>query len=37
MSDLKKMYSRIVKDDFPDEVTITLGSETLRYEREHGT
>ncbi|MBO4318626.1 MAG: IMP cyclohydrolase [Mailhella sp.] len=33
MSDLKKMYSRIVKDDFPDEVTITLGSETLRYEK----
>ncbi len=33
MSDLKDMYKKVVKDAFPDTMTITLGEETLVYKK----
>ena len=33
MSDLKNMYKNIVKDAFPDTMTVTLGERTLVYKR----
>ena len=33
MSDLKSMYSTVVKDGFPDTLTILLGDEKLVYEK----
>ncbi len=33
MSDLKKMYSTILGDQFPDEMTISLGEQTLVYKK----
>ncbi len=33
MSDLKKMYSQIVQDDFPNSLKISLGDTELEYER----
>ncbi len=33
MSDLKDMYKKVVKDAFPDTMTITLGDETLIYKK----
>lgn len=33
MKSLKSMYSTLLKDDFPPELTITLGSQTLRFKK----
>ncbi len=33
MSDLKKMYKTIMSDDFPDEMTIKFGEQTLIYRK----
>ncbi len=33
MSNLKDMYKKVVKDAFPDKMTITLGDETLVYQK----
>ena len=33
MADLKSMYKTIVKETFPDDLTITLGSEKLVYRK----
>ncbi len=33
MSELKKMYHTIVKDPFPDEISITFGEQSLRYRK----
>ena len=33
MSDLKKMYKTIMDDNFPDEMTITFGDQTLVYRK----
>lgn len=33
MSELKAMYKRIMEDHFPDELTITLGDQTLKYKK----
>lgn len=33
MSDLKKMYKTIMDDDFPDEMTIKFGDQTLVYKK----
>ena len=33
MSDLKKMYSTLLGDAFPPEMTITLGGQTLLYHK----
>jgi phosphoribosylaminoimidazolecarboxamide formyltransferase/IMP cyclohydrolase len=33
MSDLKKMYKTIMDDDFPDEMTMRLGNQTLVYRK----
>lgn len=33
MADLKKAYSKIVEDKFPDEMTITLGDQKLVYKK----
>lgn len=33
MTDLKKMYKTIMDDDFPDEMTITFGGQTLFYKK----
>lgn len=33
MSELKKMYKTIMDDDFPDEMTITFGGQTLIYRK----
>lgn len=33
MNDLKKMYSTLLAENFPDQLTITLGNETLVYEK----
>lgn len=37
MSDLKSMYSTISKDDFPQTMTISLGDETLVFEKRSWT
>lgn len=33
MSDLKSMYKTIMDDDFPDDITITFGSQSLVYKK----
>ena len=33
MSDLKKMYKTIMDDNFPDEMTIRFGEQTLLYRK----
>src|SRR4030066_2272223 len=33
MADLKKMYKTIMDDDFPDEMTIRFGEQTLMYRK----
>ncbi len=33
MSDIKKMYSKIVQDDFPQELTIQFGETKLKYKK----
>ncbi len=33
MADLKKIYSSILEEEFPDQLSITLGNETLVYEK----
>ena len=33
MTDIKKMYKTIMADNFPQEMTITFGSQTLRYRK----
>lgn len=35
MSQLKSMYSQILNDDFPENLTIILGDEKLVYEKKH--
>ena len=34
MADLKKMYKTIMDDNFPDEMTIKFGDQTLRLQKE---
>ncbi len=33
MAELKKMYKTIMDDDFPDEITVTFGEQTLVYKK----
>lgn len=33
MAELKKMYKTIMDDDFPDEITVTFGDQTLVYKK----
>jgi phosphoribosylaminoimidazolecarboxamide formyltransferase/IMP cyclohydrolase len=33
MSELKKMYHTIIEDPFPEEITISFGSQTLKYRK----
>lgn len=37
MSSLKDMYRTVLKDTFPDTMTITLGDAVLTYKNAHGT